>query len=263
MKKALANKDILRLHDEWGIDSALQEKPRGYLKPQKPQVPTPSAPTKPTQLFSQVQTLNDKITDLRATISQTQTLEELKALMEKFDGCQLKKTATHTVFGEGVANPKIMVIGEAPGADEDLQGRPFVGKSGQLLANILASIGLSRQTNAYISNIIPWRPPGNRPPTSEEVGLCLPFIERHIELANPQALLIVGAVSMKALLGLDSGIMRHRGQWMNYTSAFEKKSFPVMLTYHPAYLLRSPGQKEKVWQDMLKLKVEFLDKIST
>lgn len=179
------------------------------------------------------------------------TLDALRRALEAFEGCALKTTATHTVFSDGQPNAPVMVIGEAPGADEDKQGKPFVGLSGQLLDRILQTIGLNRATNLYISNIVPWRPPGNRQPTPQEIAMCLPFIERHIALVNPKILILVGGTPTKALLNNKSGIMKMRGQWTSYQPSEEIPPIPTMPTFHPAFLLRSPGQKALVWQDML------------
>lgn len=185
-------------------------------------------------------------------ISRCHTLEELKEALMRFEGCALKKTAQHTVFGDGNPQSGVMLVGEAPGAEEDAQGIPFVGQSGQLLDNIMASIGLDR-TRMYISNIIPWRPPGNRPPTTQEIALCLPFIQKHIALVKPKVLLLIGGVAAKALLNTSEGIMRLRGQWLDYTTV-DGDAIKVMATFHPAYLLRSPNQKALVWRDMLMVK---------
>jgi DNA polymerase len=152
-----------------------------------------------------------------------------------------------------------MLVGEAPGADEDAQGLPFVGQSGQLLNNIIASIGLDR-TNAYISNIIPWRPPGNRPPTTQEISMCLPFIQKHIAIVKPRVLVFVGGVSAKSLLNSTEGIMKLRGQWFDYKT-LHGDTVKALATFHPAYLLRSPGQKALVWHDMLMIQ-EYLNNIA-
>jgi len=183
-----------------------------------------------------------------------QTLEELKAIMKTFEGCSLKKTATNLVFGEGNEKASLMVIGEAPGADEDRLGRPFVGMSGQLLDKMFATIGLSRQENIYISNIIPWRPPGNRTPTPSEIAICLPFLERHIEMIGPKYLCFVGGVSTKALLNTTEGIIRLRGKWHGYKMPHLSTPIPALAMYHPAYLLRSPSKKREAWRDLLTLK---------
>lgn len=211
-------------------------------------VPPSSTKTKTTRV-SQAQQSRD-------IANPCQSLEELQQAMQAFDGCALKLTATNLVFADGNPKSKIMVIGEAPGADEDRQGKPFVGLSGQLLDRALATIGLNRE-NLYISNIIPWRPPGNRPPTSEEIAICQPFIERHIELVNPQVIVLVGGVSAKTLLNTNEGILRLRGQWHPYESPGLAQPIKALATLHPAYLLRSPGQKALVWQDMQILEDEI------
>lgn len=186
-------------------------------------------------------------------LRQACTLTELKAMLLSYGGCALKKTAMNTVFADGAEDADVMLVGEAPGADEDREGLPFVGRSGQLLDNAFATIGLSRQKNLYISNIISWRPPGNRPPTTIEITQCLPFIRRHIELKRPKILVMVGSVSAKALLDSTEGITKMRGQWLEYKSEGLESAIPAIAIYHPAFLLRSPGQKKKLWFDLLKL----------
>lgn len=185
-------------------------------------------------------------------LSDIKDLSSLRDAIQNFDGLQIKKTATQMVFGEGVAQPRVVVIGEAPGADEDKSGRPFVGLAGQLLDKMLASIQLSRTTNSYITNVINWRPPGNRNPTPQEIALSLPFLQKHIELLQPEFLLIVGGTSAKALFDIDQGITRVRGKWMDYTLP-DGKIIPALITFHPAYLLRAPAQKALVWRDLLSL----------
>lgn len=182
------------------------------------------------------------------------TLEDLKAVIEAFEGCALKITATSTVFSDGVAGADVMVVGEAPGADEDRQGKPFVGVSGQLLDRMLASIGLSRSQTVYITNILPWRPPGNRQPTPAEIATCMPFVERHIELAAPKVLMFAGGTSAKSLMGRKEGITRLRGSWIDWQRPDGGGAIPGLATYHPAYLLRSPGQKSSAWKDLLALR---------
>jgi uracil-DNA glycosylase family 4 len=157
------------------------------------------------------------------------------------------------VFSDGNPEADLMILGEAPGANEDRQGLPFVGEAGQLLDRMLASIGRDR-TSAYISNVLFWRPPGNRTPTAEEVASCLPFVEKHIALAKPKALLLVGGSSAGALLNLGLGVMKMRGNWYPYTNAFLEAPLPALVTLHPAYLLRQPGQKRLAWRDLLELK---------
>ena len=186
-----------------------------------------------------------------------QTLKDLKAAMLAFEGCALKHTATNLVFGDGNPEARVMLIGEAPGAEEDAQGLPFVGQSGQLLDKALRAIGLTRQT-FYITNIIPWRPPGNRQPTPAETEACLPFVRRHIDLVSPDFLILVGGTATKALLGGRDGIMRLRGAWKDYTSEGGKQ-MKVIAIFHPAYLLRSPNQKREMWGDLIKIKHSLTD----
>lgn len=184
------------------------------------------------------------------------SLEELRQALDTWDECSLKITATNTVFCDGNPQAKVMIVGEAPGADEDRQGKPFVGVSGQLLNAALATIGLNR-TNVYISNIIPWRPPGNRPPTPQEIAQCLPFVMRHIELIQPKILIMTGGVSTKSLLNSTEGIMKLRGQWRSYQTPGLKEPIRTIAIYHPAFLLRSPGQKAVVWKDLLMIQEEL------
>lgn len=179
------------------------------------------------------------------------TLSELRAALETFDGCSLRKTAKNLVFSDGNPEAKVMLVGEAPGRDEDLQGLPFVGRSGQLLDRMLASIGLDR-SSVYIINTLPWRPPGNRPPTADELAICEPFVERQIELVAPKVLVCVGGVSAKQMLKTDTGIMRLRGRWTNYAS--QAGDIPALPIFHPAFLLRQPAHKRLAWRDLLSLR---------
>tara|TARA_A100001037_G_scaffold306485_1_gene351937 strand:- start:16063 stop:16983 length:921 start_codon:yes stop_codon:yes gene_type:complete len=194
--------------------------------------------------------------------SEVSTLAELKRAMEAFEGCSLKHTAMNLVFGDGNPDASVMFIGEAPGADEDRQGLPFVGVSGQLLDRMIAAIGMDR-SSAYITNILPWRPPGNRKPTTNEVTVCLPFIRRHIELVAPQVLVLVGGTAASALLGRTEGITRLRGKWLIYRGKEENidSEIPCMPIYHPAYLLRQSALKREAWRDILAIK-ERLDSLN-
>jgi DNA polymerase len=184
------------------------------------------------------------------------TLEDLRAAVQAFEGCALKSTAKNTVFADGNPLGRLMVIGEAPGSDEDRQGLPFVGVSGKLLDLMLESIGYSRET-AYITNVVPWRPPGNRTPTPEEVGLCMPFLLRHIVLVKPEVILTVGGLSAKTLLNRTEGITRLRGRWEELTLPGLDAPVPIIATFHPAYLLRSPQQKRFAWRDLLAVKARL------
>ena len=179
------------------------------------------------------------------------TLEELRALLESFEGCMLRTTATRLVFADGNPQARVMFVGEAPGRDEDIAGLPFVGRSGKLLDRMMEAIGLDR-TQAYIANIVPWRPPGNRTPTPHESAICLPFIHRQIELANPDILVCLGQPSTQTLLGTREGITRTRGRWFKFHTG--SREIRALATYHPAFLLRSPLQKRLAWRDFLALK---------
>jgi uracil-DNA glycosylase len=175
------------------------------------------------------------------------SLEALRDLLEKFDGCALKFTATRLVFADGNPGARVMFVGEAPGREEDIEGLPFVGRSGKLLDRMMAAIGLDR-AKAYIANVIPWRPPGNRTPTPQETQICLPFIQRQIELVNPDVLVTLGNPSTQTLLSTREGIMKTRGRWFKYDTG--TRAIPAMATFHPAYLLRSPSYKRLSWQDL-------------
>lgn len=186
-----------------------------------------------------------------ALAPQAATLEELRALLENFEGCALKTTATQLVFADGNPQARIMFVGEAPGRDEDIAGLPFVGRSGRLLDRMLATIGLGR-SDVYIANIIPWRPPGNRTPSPQETQMCLPFVKRQIELVDPDILVCLGKPSSQALLQLKDGIIKSRGRWHDYDTG--TRTIRAMATFHPAYLLRSPIYKRLTWQDLRTVK---------
>jgi uracil-DNA glycosylase len=185
------------------------------------------------------------------------SLAELERVVRAFEGCALKRTATNTVFADGVPGAPLMIIGEAPGGDEDRIGRPFVGRSGQLLDRMLAAIGLSRQTNAYITNILFWRPPGNRKPTGEEIAQCLPFVWRHIALGRPRLVMLSGGTATSALLERTEGITKLRGRWFELGVAGLDRPVPALATYHPSFLLRSPARKGEAWRDFLALEARL------
>jgi uracil-DNA glycosylase family 4 len=189
------------------------------------------------------------------------TIEALGALVAAFDGCPLKRTATTTVFMDGNPAAPVMIIGEAPGADEDRIGRPFVGRSGQLLDRMLAAIGLDR-TTVQITNVIYWRPPGNRKPTSAETAACLPFVLRHIALARPQVMVLAGGTAASALLPLSEGITRLRGRWFELAVPGLDAPVPTLPMFHPSFLLRAPERKREAWRDLLALKAR-LDALAT
>lgn len=210
--------------------------------PEQSKAPPPvSAPT-PTQISNAAS---------NQTLASIQTLTALRAALETMDDCALKHTASNLVFADGNAGARVMIIGESPGRDEDRVGLPFVGASGQFLDKMLASIGLDRSL-VYIANLLPWRPPGNRTPTAEEVNMLLPWLRRHIQLANPEIVFILGGSSAKALLDSKDGIMKLRGKWrdVDYGDGINR---PTLASLHPAYLLRSPAQKRLAFHDLLSL----------
>ena len=247
----LSPADIVRFYLEAGVDSVLQDEPVNRLAgPQKQPAQIAQTTTAPQTAIAN--------STLDVDPSTAQTLAELRAMIEAYDGCGLKKTATQVVFSDGVPGSRVMLVGEAPGRDEDIQGKPFVGKSGQLLDLMLNAIGLDR-TSVYIANTIYWRPPGNRPPTAQETAQCLPFIRRQIELAKPEILVFVGGVSAKSMMQTTTGIMQLRGNWAEI-SLPALGAVPVLPTLHPAYLLRNPAHKRLAWADWLSLKERLKNK---
>ena len=194
----------------------------------------------------------DAVALARAAAQAAQDLEGLRAAMAAFEHCDLKRGARNLVFSDGVPGARAMIVGEAPGRDEDREGRPFVGRAGQLLDRMLAAIDLSRESSVYITNVLPWRPPQNRDPKPEEIAMMQPFLQRHIALAGPEVLVVVGNHACQALLG-KRGITRLRGEW---TQAEGKPALPM---FHPAYLLRNPAAKREAWADLLSLRARLRD----
>jgi uracil-DNA glycosylase family 4 len=245
---------------EAGADEAVAGEPVNRLATKAPvappQAPRPVAAPAPARVPAPLALEGDAIGGAMAAAAAATSLAELQAALESFDGCALKGTATNTVFADGVAAGRVMLIGEAPGRDEDRTGKPFVGRAGQLLDKMLASIGLDRKTNAYITNVINWRPPDNRDPTPEEAAACLPFLRRHIELADPGVIILLGAVAARHVVGVNDGIMKLRGRWMEYRVG--DRMVPLMPTLHPAYLLRQPSHKKLVWRDLQAVRDKML-----
>ncbi|MEP2830039.1 uracil-DNA glycosylase [Parvibaculum sp.] len=226
--------------------------PRGEMAPSPPAAPASAPrPASPSAIPLEDAQAAENARILAARCS---TLEELREALANFEGCPLRYTAKNLVFADGNPKARVMMVGEAPGRDEDLQGLPFVGRAGQLLDRMLASIGLDR-SSVYIVNTLPWRPPGNRTPTPAEHAVCMPFVERHIELVQPEVLVLLGGVSAKQLLQTGTGIMRLRGKWA--TVRIGERDIPALPTLHPAYLLRQPAQKQLVWRDLLALKARL------
>jgi DNA polymerase len=275
--------DLLAFYASAGVDEALEDTPvnrfaeaatRPAERAAPPAAPprenkAPEQPTASPRLdASQVPDAPARSVPATATVpdeaqaalarqmaASASTLDALRQHMASFDGCNLKFTAKNLVFADGNPQASLMLVGEAPGRDEDIEGLPFVGRSGRLLDRMLAAIGLDR-TSAYIANVIPWRPPGNRTPTPHETEICRPFIERQIELVNPKVLVNLGGPSAKTLLNTSEGILRLRGNWRVHTTA-SGIAIPAMPTLHPAYLLRTPAHKKLAWRDFLEVKAKL------
>jgi DNA polymerase len=250
------SKEILNWYIAAGVDTLCAETTQNFLQPKEDVLPKDSVPvSQPTNLRPATtllaQTPDSAYINAQDICAKAQTLDDLRYLIENFEGCALKFSANSTVFGYGNPKAEVMIIGEAPGADEDRIGEPFVGRSGHLLDKILQAVGLNRD-DCYITNVLPWRPPGNRTPTDSEVAVCLPFLQRQIELVDPKIILLLGGSAAKALLNTGESISQLRGRVVEYVSV-SGKIFPTLSSYHPAYLLRTPSQKGKVWVDMLRL----------
>ncbi|MBB3145053.1 DNA polymerase [Phyllobacterium trifolii] len=266
-------RELLHFYAEAGVDTPLEDapvdrfsqvetkrvaaSPAQAVRPSQQQRPEQPAASQPApSILSKTSVPDDaKIAMARQMASSAATLEELREQLAAFDGCNLKFTAKNLVFADGNPAAPIMFVGEAPGREEDLEGVPFIGRSGELLDRMFAAIGLDR-TSVYIANTIPWRPPGNRTPTPLETEICRPFFERQIELANPRLLVALGGPAAKALTNATEGILRLRGNWKAHltTSGIQ---IPVMPTLHPAYLLRNPAQKRFAWRDFVSVKMRL------
>ncbi|MBS0244989.1 MAG: uracil-DNA glycosylase [Proteobacteria bacterium] len=261
MSPDLSPRDLLAFYLDAGVDALVGEEPVDRFAaveapPAAPrtaaQRPAPVAPARPAAAAAPTVIAPDEAAmAARAAAKSAATLDELRAILEGFDGCALKATATRTVFADGNPQARVMLVGEAPGRDEDIEGLPFVGRSGKLLDQMLKAIGLDR-TSVYIANIVPWRPPGNRTPTPQESAICLPFILRQIELADPDILVCLGGPSAQTLLNIKDGITKTRGKWFTFDTG--KREIRAIATFHPAFLLRSPLQKRFAWRDLLAIK---------
>lgn len=263
---------LLRFYRDIGVETLVAETPfdrfaqsqAEFSRPKPPPPPPvekarpapvakpPAAPRSPMPVKPAAAMSHDAATaSAREQAASAQTLDELREKLAAFDGCALKNSATQLVFAVGAPEARVMLIGEGPGADEDRIGRPFVGRAGQLLDKMLAAIGLDR-TKVYIANVVPWRPPGNRTPTPQELALCLPFVRRQIELVAPDFLVLLGACAAQTVLDEKEGIMRLRGHWRDY--ACGGKTIRALPMLHPAYLLRAPLKKAEAWRDLRALK---------
>lgn len=247
---------------EWyynsGVTDIISHSPRSYLKNDSDSnlfsFGSPAKAMNKQEIQVSQKKQQDSPISSRKLADNCTTLSELKNAVQNFEGCTLKKTAINTVFSDGNKNAEIMLIGEAPGRHEDERGIPFCGDSGQLLDKVLGTIGLMRETNIYITNVIFWRPPANRKPTDEELSICLPFVEKHIALIFPKLIIIAGGVALYSLFGIPTAISKYRQKILQYTNSYLSKQIPVVVVYHPSYLLRQPMQKKLAWQDMLFIK---------
>jgi DNA polymerase len=265
--------DALTFQLEAGVDVALADVPINRFEERtgepvqgRPATATGRAPARLSGRIDERQAFvpppplpaaDEAVTAAREAAKSAATLEELKSVLARFEGCALRFTAKQLVFADGNPQARVMFVGEAPGAEEDREGLPFVGRAGKLLDRMLAAIELDR-SKVYIANIVPWRPPGNRTPTPQESAICYPFIRRQIELANPDFLVCLGRPSMQTLLGIKDGIRGIRGRWFDYDTG--TRSIRALVTFHPAYLLRSPLEKRHSWRDMLALKKALADR---
>src|SRR5262245_40621066 len=280
--RAKAARELLAFYIEAGVDGLVADAPTNWLadpamsaldaaEPQPPQpreqsFGLPANERRPRELPPKDRPAGDErsiaaaaaplapdvaIMAAREAAKSAATLDELRAILSTFQGCALRTTATQVVFADGNPQARLMFIGEAPGRDEDLAGLPFVGRSGQLLDRMLVAIGRDR-TSAYIANIVPWRPPGNRKPTPQEAAICLPFLQRQVELVDPDVLVCLGDSSAQTLLGAKEGITRTRGRWFEYDTGTRR--IRAVATFHPAYLLRTPLSKRLAWRDFLAIK---------
>jgi DNA polymerase len=261
LDRSKAARDLIAFYAEAGVDAVLGETPADCFGNSQPAGPPPADPPPaqppsaasesrlpPARAASAPPPPEEAVMAARSAAASAATLDELRAILADFEGCALRMTAKRLVFGDGNPQARVMFVGEAPGYEEDMQGVPFVGRSGQLLHKMMAAIGLDRG-NAYITNIIPWRPPGNRDPSLHETSICLPFIRRHIELVDPDILVCLGKPSTAALLGVSDGIRKTRGRWFTYNTG--SRDIRAIAVFHPAYLLRSPLEKRLAWRDFL------------
>ncbi len=279
----MANKDEIRALLDWyvlaGVDETIGDAPidryaaaqaverapvvataeatQPAEAPPAPSAPAPSAPAAPdAPAASLLATPRDAAWSAQEIAEACNSLDALVGAVRAFEGCALKRTATSTVIGDGGPGAALMFVGEAPGAEEDRQGIPFVGPAGQLLDRMLAAIGLAR-SEVYITNMLPWRPPGNRSPTADELAICQPFLERQIELVSPKLLVLVGGIAAKALLNRREGITRLRGKWYQYATPRMAQPVPTTALFHPAYLLRTASAKREAWRDLLAIETRM------
>jgi uracil-DNA glycosylase len=266
---------LLQWQIEMGADEAIGATALDHLAPKPAVAPVPanvpppvrSAPASRPALAAPVamappraltESAAEPAQSARSLAAQATTIEALAAIVAGFDACPLKRTATNTVFADGNPAAPVMIVGEAPGADEDRIGKPFVGRAGQLLDRMLAAIEMDR-TGVQITNVIYWRPPGNRKPTTAEIASCLPFVFRHIVLSRPKILVLAGGTAASSLLDMSEGITRLRGRWFDLAIPGLDAKLPTLPMFHPAFLLRSPERKREAWRDLLALKAKLAE----
>ena len=262
--------ELLRWYVEMGVDEAIGEVPVDRTSPGpvkgtgtaaagragSPLAAVRSAPPPSAVIASRPHPAAIVAADAAALAAAAATIDELARAVAAFDGCALRQTATNTVFADGNPAARLMLIGEAPGGEEDRIGKPFVGRSGQLLDRMLAAIGIDRNS-AYITNVLYWRPPGNRKPTPAEIAACLPFVQRHIALVRPSVLVLCGGTAASTLLATSEGITKLRGRWFDLAIDGLDRPVKTIATYHPSYLLRSPERKRESWRDLLIIQEEL------
>lgn len=274
---------VLLWHRDMGIDTLIEEEPlnafmvkkhieavkaaKREVEGIKANIPHTTsvdsangASTKPQHAPAIIKSPSSAKLATQAIADKVQTLDELREAITQFDGLAITKTATNTVFADGSPNAQVLFMGEAPGADEDREGIPFCGQSGQVLRQVIHYIGLIKTNNYYISNSVFWRPPGNRKPTPEELAICRPFVQKHIALLNPKLIVAVGSTAVASILEKNDPISKIRGKLFDYQNPYLDHPIPVMPVFHPSYLLRAPAMKKYVWQDALKIQ-EFVDKL--
>ncbi len=262
MIENLSTEEILRWQLDAGVDETIGDKPINRFQ-EIPIAKMPERTVKPEKTTQKARIpkgpapAENLLRDACEIAASCHSLDELKKALVDYDGCALKKTATNLVFGDGNPRANIVLVGEGPGAEEDRQGLPFVGPSGRLLDKMLASINLDRN-QVYISNTVFWRPPGNRTPTTAETALCMPFVERLMELIDPEILITLGGPAAKVMLAETAGVGRLRGKWYTYSTPNLPRPVQATALFHPAYLLRSPAHKREAWRDLLMIR----DKLS-
>jgi len=260
---------LLQWQIEMGADEAIGPEAINRLaldrlapkQPEAPPAPAPRAKAAPASAApprALTESAAEPVQSARALAAQAETIDALEAAIAGFDACPLKRTATNTVFADGNPGAPVLIVGEAPGADEDRMGKPFVGRAGQLLDRMLAAIGLDR-SGVQITNVIYWRPPGNRKPTAAEIASCLPFVFRHIVLSRPNILVLAGGTAASTLLDTPDGITRLRGRWFDLAIPGLDAKLPALPMFHPAYLLRTPERKREAWRDLLALQAKLTE----